>query len=118
MKPTLLERARCYVTALAFTGLAACGGGEPNDPRAVLMTSCETSQGIGWMKREYGANYCDCWADQAKEVLSTANYQTLVAAAQAEIEAADEADRDRIARRHTEIYSTVSESVKRCAKAG
>ncbi|WP_275098313.1 hypothetical protein [Sedimenticola hydrogenitrophicus] len=103
---------------VVLTGLTACGGGDPIDSRAVLMASCETSQGIGWLKREYGNSYCDCWADQAKDVLSGENYQTLVKAAQAETAAADKADREKIIRRHTEIYSAVSDATNRCAKAG
>ncbi len=81
------------------------------------MASCETKQGIGWLKREYGESYCDCWADQAKDVLSNENYQTLVKAAQAESQAADKADREKIIRQHTEIYSIVSDAARRCAKA-
>jgi hypothetical protein len=102
---------------VAFAALVACSSGDPIDSRAALMASCETSQGIGWLKREYGDSYCDCWADQAKAVLKSENYQTLVKAAQEEVKAADKADREKIIRQHTEIYSTVSEAAKRCAKA-
>lgn len=113
---SIVNYPRCFALVV-LTGLAACGGGETIDSRAVLMASCETSQGIGWLKREYGDSYCDCWADQAKEVLSSENYQTLVEASQAETKAADKADREKIIRQHTEIYSTVSNAAKRCAKA-
>jgi hypothetical protein len=105
--------AGCGITVLA---LAACGGGEAVDGRASLMSACESSQGIGWLKREYGDNYCTCWADQARDVLSAENYRTLVEATQAELKAADKADREKIIREHTEIYSTVSAAAKRCAK--
>ena len=109
---------RYFFVFVLMTGLLACGSGESIDGRSVLMASCETSQGIGWYKREYGDGYCDCWADQAKQVLSGDNYQVLIKAAQAETKAADEADRERIIRQHTEIYSTVSDAAKQCAKAG
>lgn len=106
----------CVAALVVVAGLAACGGGGRVDSRAVLLNSCETSQGIGWLQREYGEGYCECWADQAKEVLSGENYQALVKAAQAELSAADEADREKIIRRHTEIYATVSAAAKRCAR--
>ena len=105
-----------FFVLVVSAGLSACGGGEPIDGRAVLLTSCETQQGIGWLKREYGDNYCECWADRAKEILSSENYQTLVKAADAETKAADVADRVKIVRQHTEIYSTVSDSTRRCEK--
>ncbi len=108
----------CHLFALVVVAaLMACSSSDPIDSRAVLMASCESSQGIGYLKREYGESYCDCWADQAKEVLSSENYKTLVKAAQAETMAADKADREKIIRQHTEIYSTVSDAAKRCAKA-
>lgn len=107
-----------FFVPVMLAGLVACEGGDSIDSRAVLMASCETSQGIGWNKREYGDSYCDCWADQAKEVLSSENYQTLIKATQAETKAADKADRENIIRQHTGIYSTVSDAAKRCAKAG
>lgn len=113
---SIVNLRHCFAL-VALAGLVACGGSEPIDSRADLMAACETSQGIGWNKREYGDNYCECWADQANEVLSSANYQTLVKAAQAETKAADKADREKIIRQHTEIYSTVSGAAKRCAKA-
>lgn len=117
MKIINIGNFRYFFALVVLAGLAACGGSDPIDSRAVLMASCETQQGIGWLKREYGDSYCDCWADQAKEVLSSENYQTLVKAAQAETKAADEADREKIIRQHTEIYSTVSDVAGRCAKA-
>jgi hypothetical protein len=117
MKINSVGTCRYFFALVVLAGLAACGGSEPIDSHAALMTSCETSQGIGWLKREYGESYCDCWADQAKEVLSSENYQTLVKAAQAETRAADMADREKIYRQHTEIYSTVSDAAGRCARA-
>ena len=112
-----MRQTRLFAVGVLLMALVACGGGNPVDSRAALMNSCETSQGIGWNKREYGEHYCECWADQAKEVLSSENYQTLVTAAQEEVKAADKADREKIIRQHTEIYSTVSSAAKRCAKA-
>lgn len=114
----MIRGRHCLIVLVTVAGAAACGGGAPGDSRATLMASCETSQGVGWYKREYGERYCDCWADQAKEVLSDANYQTLVKAAEAETKAADEADREKIIRQHTELYSTVSDAARQCAKAG
>lgn len=116
MKSQNFGNPRYFFPLFALAALVACNGGDPIDSRAALMASCETSQGIGWLKREYGDGYCDCWADQAKEVLSSENYQALVKAAQAETKAADKADREKIVRQHTEIYSTVSDAAKRCAK--
>lgn len=116
MRETELACLRHGLALFVLCGLAACGNSVPVDSHAVLVASCETQQGIGWLKREYGDNYCECWADQAKEVLSDANYQTLVKAAQAETQAADDADREKIVRQHTEIYSTVSDAAGRCAK--
>ena len=118
MKNQNFSNQRYFSLLVVMAGLVACDGSDPIDSRAALMASCETSQGIGWLKREYGDSYCNCWADQAKEVLSSENYQTLVKVAQAETKAADKADREKIIRQHTEIYSTVSDAAKRCAKAG
>lgn len=118
MKLSSIGNFHYFFVLVVLAGLAACGGGEQIDNRAVLMASCETQQGIGWLKREYGDSYCECWADQAKEVLSSENYQTLVKAAEAETKAADGADREKIIRQHTEIYSTVSDATRRCEKKG
>jgi hypothetical protein len=111
-----MRQTKTVAGGVFLLALTACGAGEPIDNRAVLMTACESSQGIGWNKRNYGDRYCDCWVDQAKEVLSGENYETLVRGAQAEMKAADKADREKIIRQHTEIYSTVSGAAKRCAK--
>jgi hypothetical protein len=116
MKISNFGNLRYLFALVVLAGLVACEGGDPIDSRTVLMTSCETQQGIGWLKREYGDSYCECWVDQAKEVLSSENYQTLVKAAEAETKAADGADREKIIRQHTEIYSTVSDAAGRCAK--
>jgi len=112
-----MKQPTIVVGGVLLLALSACGDGEPIDSRADLMAACETSQGIGWNKREYGDRYCECWADQAKEILNSSNYQTLVKAAQAEMTATDKANREKIIRQHTEIYSTVSGAAKRCAKA-
>ncbi len=45
---TMIDR-RHYFAVVALTALSACGSGEAIDSRAVLMASCETSQGIGWL---------------------------------------------------------------------
>ncbi|MGE0552231.1 MAG: hypothetical protein AB7R55_02250 [Gemmatimonadales bacterium] len=104
---------------MACAGGAERGGGDsPAAAREVLVSACSTQQGIGYLKREYGENYCECWADKALEVLSTANYRTLVDASRAELAAADGADREKIARQHTEIYSTVSTAAQACKGAG
>ena len=98
--------------------MAACGGGSSIDDTAILAESCNTQQGLGWLKREYGDGYCDCWVAQAKEVLSAENYRTFVKVNEQELNAADAADRERLARQHTELYSTVSAAAKSCTKAG
>jgi len=99
------------VLALAISGDVAA-----QDGRATMMSACETQRGIGWLKRNHGERYCDCWADQAKEVLSAENHATLLKATEAELEAADKADREKIRREHTELYSTVSRAAKSCAR--
>ncbi|MCP5413267.1 MAG: hypothetical protein H6961_01405 [Chromatiaceae bacterium] len=86
------------------------------DGRATMLVACNSKPGIGWLKKEYGDKYCDCWADQAKEILSPENYVTLLDATAAELKAADKAEREKIYRKHTEIYSTVSDAAGRCAK--
>jgi len=94
-------------------GLAACGSGGAIDDVATLRTECETSQGIGWMKREYGENWCDCWVSAAKEGLSDSNYKTLVKASAEVVKAADNADRDKIYRQHTTLFSATSDLATR-----
>ncbi len=49
-----------FAVGVLLMALVAGGGGNPVDSRAALMNSCETSQGIGWNKREYGEHYCEC----------------------------------------------------------
>lgn len=103
--------------------LGGCGGdetrqeAETSDPRAALLEACETQQGIGWLKREHGDAYCECWADTAEEVLGEANYDRLVQAARAELRAADVAERERIARENTDLYTSVSNAARSCGSA-
>ena len=102
---------------VALMALTACGGGSGGavDARASLMAACSSQQGIGWLKKEHGDQYCECWADAAEQTLGPANYETLVKATQAEMKAADKADREKIVRQHTELYSMVSaEATKVC----
>ena len=101
---------RMMTCGIALVALSACGGGSGGavDARASLLASCSSQQGIGWLKKEHGDQYCECWADAAEQSLSPDNYKILVKATQAEMEAADEADREKIVRQHTEIYSTVA----------
>ena len=106
---------------IALTALTACGGGGGSgggavDGRASLLASCSSQQGIGWLKKEHGEQYCECWADAAEQSLSPDNYKTLVKATQAEMKAADNADREKIVRQHTEVYSTVSDEASRICK--
>src|SRR5690606_21098001 len=107
-------------SGIAVVGLWACGAGNAEDSfteeegRAALIEACGTQQGIGWLKREYGDNYCDCWADKAKDVLGEANYGKLVQASRAELAAADAADRETIARENTDLYSSVSNAAQSC----
>lgn len=103
--------------SLLILTLAACGG-TPTDGRATLMAACDTQQGIGWLKREHGEQYCECWADKAREVLADENYGKLVAAAAAELKAADNADREKIVRENTSLYSTVSNAARSCKAKG
>lgn len=99
-------------------GLLACGGGEAIDEVAVLTEACETQQGIGWLKREHGEAYCACWASEAKNVLSEENYAKFVEASAGELKAADEADREKIVRTNSPLYTTVSAAARSCARAG
>ena len=97
--------------------LVACGNGESVDSRGNMIAACETQQGIGWLKREYGEHYCECWADEAKKTLSPENYDVLNKAVQSELKATDKADREKIYREHSAIYSSVASAAKSCAKA-
>lgn len=107
-------------TTLVLVILAGCGSGdttqqiEEGDPRTALLEACETQQGIGWLKREYGDTYCECWADKAQEVLGEDNYGKLVQASRAELGAENAADRERIVRENTHLYSSVSNAAQSC----
>lgn len=109
-------------SSVALLGIWACGAESAGDEfteeegRAALMEACETQQGIGWLKREYGEDYCECWADKAQEVLGEANYSRLVQASRAELASADVADRERIARENTDLYSSVSNAAQSCGR--
>ena len=39
----------------------ACGDGpgSEGDSRAALLAACDSSQGIGWNKKQYGDHYCE-----------------------------------------------------------
>ncbi len=108
--------------SVALLGLWACGAGSAGEQfteaenRAALVDACESQQGIGWLKREHGDNYCECWADRAQEVLGEANYSRLVQATRAELAAADVADRERIVRENTDLYSSVSSTAQSCGR--
>lgn len=111
---------RYVLTSVALFGLLACGAGTADDQptaedgRAALIEACETQQGIGWLKREHGDDYCGCWADRAQEVLGEANYVRLVRVSRAELAAPDVADRERIVRENSELYSSVSSAAQSC----
>jgi hypothetical protein len=110
-------------STVALLGLWACGPERSADQfteeedRAALIEACDSQQGIGWLKREYGEDYCECWADKAQEVLGEENYGRLVEASRAELVAADVADRERIARENTHLYSSVSSAAQSCTSA-
>lgn len=113
-----MKRITMAVVAIAGVGLAACGGGDGSsaDATAVLTEACNTQQGIGWLKKEYGEGYCDCWVSQAPKVLSAENYAAFVKANEAELAAADDADRENIARQNTTLYSSVSSAASACMR--
>lgn len=118
----MTERSLVGSTAVLLAGvlsLAACAGGElsAEESRSAVVEACETQQGIGWLKREYGERYCECYADTALEVLSEENYDVLARASRAELDAADVADRERIARENTSVYSSVSGAMGSCGDA-
>jgi hypothetical protein len=110
-------------STIALPGLWACGTERSADQfneeegRAALIEACDTQQGIGWLKREYGEDYCACWADRAQEVLGEENYRRLVEASRAELVSADVADRERIARGNTHLYASVSNAAQSCRSA-
>lgn len=106
------------VGAMMLVSVTACSEGSKVDATATLAEACNTQQGIGWLKKEYGENYCDCWVSQSKTVLSGDNYERFVSANAAAIKAADKADREKITRQHTELYSAVSAAAKACTKSG
>lgn len=107
-------------TGVALLGLWACGSGgagerfTEEEDRVALVDACETQQGIGWLKSQHGEDYCQCWADKAKEVLGAANYSELAQASRAELASDDVADRERIARENTHLYSSVSNAAQSC----
>jgi hypothetical protein len=80
------------------------------------VEACDTQQGFGWLKREHGGDYSECWADRAQEVLGEVNYTRLVQAARAELAAADAADRERIVRENTDLYSSGSSAAQSCGR--
>ena len=110
-------------SSVAVLGLWACGAEDTGEQlsqgegRAALLEACETQQGIGWLKREHGDGYCECWADKAQEVLGEANYSRLVQASRAEVAAADVADRERIVRENTDLHASVSTAAQSCGRA-
>jgi len=79
-------------------GACAAGEGDTADERTVLISACETQQGIGWLRKEYGEDYCACWADAAKDGLDQATYAELVKASRAELKAENETERENLAR--------------------
>jgi hypothetical protein len=107
-------------STVALLGLLACGaeaseeGFTEEEGRAALIEACDTQQGINWIKSQYGEDYCECWADKAREVLGDENYGQLVQASRAELSSADVADRERIARENTHLYSSVSSAAQSC----
>jgi hypothetical protein len=109
-------------SSVALLALWACGTESAGDQfteeegRAALVEACETQQGIGRLKREHGDDYCECWADKAQEVLGEANYSRLVQASRAELASDDVADREKIARENTELYSSVSSAAQSCGR--
>ena len=107
-------------SSMVLLGLGACGADRAGDQfteeegRAALIKACETQQGIGWLKQEHGEDYCECWAEKAQEVLGEMNYGRLVQASRAELASADVADRERIVRENTDLYSSVSNAARSC----
>lgn len=110
---------KLLIGATALAALGGCsGGGGSTDDRAAIVEACNTQQGAGWLRREYGENYCACYADTAKEKLDADAYKTLAAASREELKAGDdEAAREAIARRNTQVYSEASHQAQSCKKS-
>lgn len=93
-------------------GACAAGEGDTPDERTVLINACETQQGIGWLRKEYGENYCACWADAAKDSLGQATYAQLVKASRAELKAENETERESLARAAFGAYAQAADAAR------
>jgi hypothetical protein len=114
---TALKLLTGAIALAAIAAIAACGGGGKANDRAAIVEACNTQQGAGWLRKEYGENYCECYADTAKEKLDADAYKTLAAASREELKAGDdEAAREAIARRNTRVYSEASHQAQSCKK--
>ncbi|HNR22300.1 MAG TPA: hypothetical protein PKL49_04675 [Steroidobacteraceae bacterium] len=109
---------KLLIGATLFVVLAGCGGSAgTTDDRTAIIDACNTQQGAGWLRKEYGENYCECYADTAQQKLDSDSYRTLAAASREELKAADdEAARETIARRNTGVYSEASHHAQSCKR--
>lgn len=116
MKPVRMMKV--LIGATMFVALTACGGRTgKTDDRAAIIEACNTQQGAGWLRKEHGENYCECYADTAKEKMDADSYKTLAAASREELQAVDdEAAREAIARRNTRVYSEASHHAQSCKR--
>jgi len=112
-----MKRSLGWSGVLGVLVLAACGGeaaerSTAEGDRVALIEACETQQGIEWLRREYGEDYCDCRADVAKEALDVPTYRMLVEGARAELEAGSPEEREGIARDAFEAYAQAADAAR------
>lgn len=109
---------KVLISATMFAALTACGGGAGKmDDRTAIIEACNTQQGAGWLRKEYGENYCECYADTAKEKLDADFYKALVAASREALKVVDdEAAREAIARRNTRFYAEAEHRTQSCER--
>lgn len=108
---------KVLVGMAALLALAGCDAGGKTDERSAVIEACNTQQGAGWYRKEYGENYCECYADAAKEKMDKVSYETLAAASREELKARDDKGaREAIARRNTQVYSEASRHAQSCKK--
>lgn len=109
---------KALIGAALVVALAACGGGTgTEDDRTAVIEACNSQQGIGWLRKEYGENYCQCYADTAKAQMDADSYKALATASREELKVVDDkAAREAIARQNTLVYSEASHHAQSCKR--
>ncbi len=101
---------------LVLLVFAGCERGSAEGDRAALIQACDTQKGAGWLRKEYGEDYCACRADKAREALDSETYRQLVKASKAELKAADKAERETIARDSFKAYAQAADAARSACK--